>query len=114
MPNAPEEDVLYIHPVTVARGLNQWETAAGELAERWPAIEARLRALNAARPWGSGSEGLRFYSRYFESNGPNTMLEKGDKVVDELVKSGPAMRATISNSMSTDHGEVERIKRLIQ
>lgn len=114
MPSEPTpQDIVYIHPPTVARGINQWETAAGELSGRWPGIAAALRAINAARPWGTGTEGARFYASYFDSNGPNHLLDKGDTVVNEIEAAGPAMRTTIANSVTTDEAEAERIKRLL-
>ncbi|GGT04940.1 hypothetical protein ACFFV7_09480 [Nonomuraea spiralis] len=86
----------------ISNSLNQWDAMATDLAAAWPAIAARIRALNAARPQGDGPDGLSFSKQYLAGGGPERFLRDTDDLIKEISGSGPLLRATVSNTLTTE------------
>ncbi|MGV9306408.1 MULTISPECIES: hypothetical protein [unclassified Nonomuraea] len=86
----------------ISNSLNQWDAMANNLSAAWPAIAARIRALNAARPQGDGPDGQSFSSRYLAGGGPERFLRDTDDLIKEISGSGPLLRATVSNTLTTE------------
>ncbi|RSN14360.1 hypothetical protein DMB42_07540 [Nonomuraea sp. WAC 01424] len=86
----------------ISNSLNQWDAMATDLAAAWPAIAARIRALNAASPQGGGADGVSFSSSYLAGGGPERFLRDTEELVKEISGSGPLLRATVSNTLTTE------------
>ncbi|MFI7130806.1 hypothetical protein ACIBQ1_34305 [Nonomuraea sp. NPDC050153] len=86
----------------ITSGLNQWDAMATDLSAAWPGIAARIRALNAAHPQGDGTDGMSFDVNYLAGGGPEKFLRETDELVKEISGSGPLLRATVSNTLTTE------------
>ncbi|MFC4120094.1 hypothetical protein [Nonomuraea zeae] len=86
----------------ISNSLNQWDAMAADLAAAWPGIAARIRALNAALPQGDGPDGASFTASYMAGGGPERFLRDTGDLIEEISGSGPLLRATVSNTLTTE------------
>jgi hypothetical protein len=93
-------DVHIREPITSS--LNQWDAMATDLAAAWPGIAARIRALNAGQPQGDGADGASFTKNYLAGGGPEKFLRDTGDLIEEISGSGPLLRATVSNTLTTE------------
>ncbi|MCF6467761.1 hypothetical protein FAF44_04960 [Nonomuraea sp. MG754425] len=82
--------------------LNQWDAMAADLAAAWPGIAARIRELNAGYPQGDGADGASFTAQYLAGGGPERFLRDTGELIEEISGSGPLLRATVSNTLTTE------------
>ncbi|MEV6865898.1 hypothetical protein AB0M44_33495 [Streptosporangium subroseum] len=105
-------DGLAIVEPTVGRGILQWNVMSGELEGFYAQRMARIMDLNAAAPWGGGTEGLAFQKAYMEGGGPKVLLSNGAHLVQQIVEAGPRLLRTLENSLSTDTAIAQGLDRV--
>ncbi|GAA3615670.1 hypothetical protein GCM10022419_121200 [Nonomuraea rosea] len=86
----------------ISNSLDQWDAMADDLSTAWPGIAARIRALNAAQPQGDGTDGASFNASYLAGGGPERFLRDTGDLIEEISGSGPLLRATVSNTLTTE------------
>ncbi|NUR82783.1 MAG: hypothetical protein HOY71_01705 [Nonomuraea sp.] len=86
----------------ISSSLNQWDTMSTDLSEALPAILQRIRALNSTNPQGNGGDGRAFDRQYLAKGGPERFLRDTENLVKEISGSGPLLRTTVSNTLSTE------------
>ncbi|MFB4267854.1 hypothetical protein [Nonomuraea sp. GTA35] len=86
----------------ISSSLNQWDAMATDLSAAWPGIAARIRALNAVHPQGDGADGASFDRRYLAGGGPERFLRDTEDLIKEISGSGPLLRATVTNTLTTE------------
>ncbi|SDH00835.1 hypothetical protein SAMN05421505_11092 [Sinosporangium album] len=96
----------------IATGLAQLEAAGTGLANRWPAIRDRIRALSAAEPWGDGAEATSFLTNYLANGGPDGLLHETDRLVKQVGDLAPRMRTTIANTLNADAANEASLRKI--
>ncbi|WP_067181033.1 hypothetical protein [Microtetraspora niveoalba] len=98
---------VIINKTAVTGGLSQWTTMAGDLERDYPGLVARITELNAAEPWGGGSEGSSFRNSYYLSGGPEALIAKGKSLVKQIVEAGPRLRTTFDTTLAVDEAHAQ-------
>jgi hypothetical protein len=101
-------DGVLIHRPTVDRGISEWNATFGDMEKTYAERAAKVKELQAAAPWGAGSEGQAFAQAYLKDNGPSLLLDNGTHVVGRLVEMGPGLRTAIDNHATADAASAMR------
>jgi hypothetical protein len=106
-----DTDGLAIARLAVDEGVSQWNVMSGDLEQFYARLAAQITELNAASPWGGGTEGIAFHQSYIRDGGPDATLSKGADTVRQIVDVGPRLRQTFENSLGTDAAHARDLSR---
>ncbi|MFD1934565.1 hypothetical protein ACFSKW_24140 [Nonomuraea mangrovi] len=102
---------LMISRTELHRGLSEWNVNASDMETAYEKLAARIKELNAAAPWGGGTEGRSFQASYMQNDAPNTLLTNGDDLVHQIADLGPTVFKGSENVFGTDKAIEDGVRR---